>query len=549
MKALAKSAEKTAPLRRHLALWFPFWATDCLARLEPDLARRHPLALYEMQKSAMRLVALNREAAEAGLSEGQTLADARALCPLLIAKPIDRALLMSAFADLADWLSWASPLVEIHAARALMGDLLLDITGLAHLWGGEEKLRAAILSRLHQAGLEARAAIAPTIGASWALAHYADELASPPKGENGMPVSEKVRAGRVEAGAEPVSTPALMAEALAPLPVAALRIDDECAEALDRVGLKRIGQIIDRPRAALEARFGAELLRRLDEALGRLDERIVPRLPEPERMAERRFAEPVALIEDVRMVAADLALSLSGQLEARREGAQAFHLFLYRVDHKLMHLVVNAASATRDPHHIARLFSNRLERFSGEFDAGFGIDMIRLGASSVSTLDESQLGAFGEGAQFDLDRLYDRIASRLGPEALMRSKFADTHIPERAVTLEPVLARTPDDPRAAPDAGLARPLRLLPAPEEIAVIAEIPEGPPARMQWRRIDYRFRRASGPERIGVEWWRPGESTLTRDYYIAEDDDGRRFWLFREGLYEETGRPRWFLHGLFA
>lgn len=499
----------------------------------------------------MRLVALNREAIEAGLSETQTLADARALCPQLVARPIDRAQLLRAFADLADWLSWASPLVEIHTARAPMGDLLIDITGLAHLWGGEEKQRAEILERLQAAGLEARAAIAPTIGAAWALAHYAEEfvLASPGRGENGMPVSARMRAGRVETGAEPVSTPALIEEALAPLPVAALRIGDGTAEALDRVGLKRIGQIIDRPRAALEARFGGHLLRRLDEALGRLDERIVPRLPEPERMAERRFAEPVALIEDVRMVATDLALSLGAQLEARREGAQAFHLFLYRVDHKLMHLVVNAASATRDPHHIARLFSNRLERFSGEFDAGFGIDMIRLGASSVSTLEESQLGVFEDRAQFDLDRLYDRIASRIGPDALMRSKFADTHIPERAVLLEPVLARTPDDPRAAPDPALPRPLRLLPAPEEISVIAEIPEGPPARMQWRRIDYRFRRASGPERIGVEWWRPGEGTLTRDYYVAEDDDGRRFWLFREGIYAETGRPRWFLHGLFA
>jgi protein ImuB len=334
------------------------------------------------------------------------------------------------------------------------------------------------------------------------------------------------------------------------------------------MGLKRVGQLYGRDRKALQARFGASLITRLDQALGYLEERVTPRIPIAERYAERRYAEPIGLIDDVLMTTRDLAIQLSLRLEAEGLGAQSFHLFLYRVDHKVMSLSVNAARATRDAGHIARLFANRAERLVGEYDAGFGIDMIRLAASSVSEVNAAQIGAFEtrDGAE-DLDRLYDRMTSRLGPLAVVRSKFVNTHIPERAVKLEPVVARTPDDPEAKPDPTLPRPLRLLPAPEPIAVtLAEVPDGPPPGMIWRRVSYRFVKVSGPERIGVEWWtlaqpvpstgdggwslEPGEETdLTRDYFIAEDEAGRRFWLFREGLYRQGISPRWFLHGFFA
>jgi protein ImuB len=221
---------------------------------------------------------------------------------------------------------------------------------------------------------------------------------------------------------------------------------------------------------------------------------------------------------------------------------------------------------------------------SGDYDAGFGIDMIRLAASSVNELGPAQIGAFEtrDGTE-DLDKLYDRMTSRLGPLAVVRSKFVNTHIPERAVKLEPVIARTQDDPEAKPDPDLARPLRLLPSPEPITVLAEVPDGPPASMVWRRVSYRFAKASGPERIEAEWWRTGQKldllgpsrtrppehddngklrpppyipkldafeseTLLRDYYVAEDYGGRRFWIYRQGLYGGETAPRWFLHGFF-
>jgi protein ImuB len=504
------------------------------------------LALYEHQRGAMRLVALDAAASHAGLRHEQSLADARAIVPGLEVREIDRPLLEAIFGDFADWHSYASPIVSVLKDDTAYGDLVLDITGVAHLFGGEENMLAILTSRLRGLGFTVQGAVAGSVGAAWAMAHF--------------------NPGKV------IETN--LGEALANLPMRALRLDENQVAGLIQMGLKRVGQLYGRDRKALQARFGVSLLNRLDQALGLIEERVVPRLPIAERYAERRFAEPIGLIDDVLMSARDLAIQLCVKLEAEGMGAQSFHLFLYRVDHKVMSFSVNGARATRDPDHIARLFANRSERLTGEFDAGFGIDIIRLAASSVSELDTTQIGAFEtrDGAE-DLDRLYDRITSKLGPLSVVRSRPVNSHIPEKAVVLEPVIAREADDPHAAPDPTLRRPLRLLPAPEPINVIAQVPHGPPVSMTWRRIRYRFVKASGPERIATAWWlvteplkptRPRrkdeppldpkkvyftDSTTTRDYYIAEDDGGRRFWLFREGLYGEGGTPAWFMHGFFS
>ncbi|HTJ57864.1 MAG TPA: DNA polymerase Y family protein [Devosiaceae bacterium] len=531
------------PARRYMALYLPRWATDCLRRADPALGELTvPFALHERQKGAMRLVELDDRAIAAGLFATQSLSDARALCPSLMVREIDRPFLEAVFADFADWHSYASPLVAVLPTAAY-GDLVLDITGVSHLFGGEAAMLEKVTARLEGLGFSVAGAVADSIGAAWALAHFAP--------------------GRVIAGD--------IARVLAPLPVAALRLEESQIEGLLQMGLKRVGDLFGRDRKALAARFGASLLLRLDQALGDIEERTKPRLPPVENFAERRFAEPIGLIDDVLMTAHDLAVRLSSDLELQGVGAQGFHLFLYRVDHKVITLSVNAARATRDPQHIARLFSHRAERLGGEYDAGFGIDMIRLAASTLSPLSATQTGAFEtrDGTE-DLDRLYDRMASRLGPDAISRIKFVNTHVPERAAKLEPVIAKTADDPLAVPDPARQRPLRLLPQAEAVEVIlAEVPDGPPRGMIWRRVRYNFLKASGPERIGAEWWRfagqvassrgvtelpTGEKTfeageVTRDYFVIEDDGGRRFWLFREGFYQPGITPRWFLHGFFA
>ena len=511
----------------------------------------------------MRIVAVDAAAEQARLSVGQNLSDARAMVPDLVAREIDRPYIEHAFADFADWHSNASPIVAVLDDVAAFGDLILDVTGVAHLFGGEIKLLALLIDRLRSRGFTVSGAIAGTIGAAWALSHFA---------------SDSILEDR-------------LADALARLPVVALRLTDIQVAGLNQMGLKTIGQLYGRDRTALQARFGVSLITRLDQALGFIEERITPRLPAPEYYAERRFPDPIGFMDDVLMTARDLAIQLGLRLEAEGLGAQSFHLLLYRVDHKVMTLSVNSARATRDPDHIAQLFVHRSERLEGEYDAGFGIDMIRLAASSVAEVSSMQIGAFEvrNGAE-DLDRLYDRMTSRLGPLALVRSKFISTHIPEQAVKLEPVIARTPDDPEALPDPDLLRPLRLLPDPEPISVVAEVPHGPPMRMIWRRISYRILKASGPERIDAEWWRSGRNlepllpsarkeqaepvdadkkrkqpaklephvsrlqafqpaTVLRDYYVIEDDGGRRFWIFRLGLYGAEVPPRWFLHGFFS
>jgi protein ImuB len=551
------------PQRRYLVLTLPDWATDCARRADPELVS--PLALYEPVKGALRVAARDRAAAALGIGLGQGLADARALVPELVLREIDRAWLTARFADFADWHSNASPLVAVMPDMAPYGDLALDITGVSHLFGGEHTMLARLTDRLAGIGFTVSGAIASSIGAAWALSHHAPGRVIDPRESDG---------------------------ALAGLPMAGLRLPPDIVAGLARMGLKQIGQLAGRDRRALQARFGRLLIERLDQAHGLLEETLAPRLPVAEHHVERRFAEPIGLMDDVLATAHDLAITLGYRLEAEGAGARTFHLFLYRVDHKVMTLSVNSGRPSREAGHIARLFANRAERLEAEYDPGFGIDMIRLAASSVTDLDASQLGAFdvSEGTA-DLDRLYDRMTSRLGPLAVVRTKFVDTHIPERAAKLEPVIAPTPDDPRAAPDPTRQRPLRLLPVPEPITVTAEVPDGPPAAMVWRRVRYRFARASGPERIAAEWWRSGkrlelaaqaappdpgdprdgESTkpsrqmakpphvpdlalfdameATRDYYVAEDDGGRRFWLFRQGLYGAITSPNWYLHGFFA
>lgn len=491
----------------------------------------------------MRLVELDERASAAGLFATQSLSDARALVPSLAVRQIDRAFLAAVFADFADWHSYASPIVAVQADAAAYGDLMLDITGVSRLFGGEAAMLEKLTGRLAGLGFSVAGAVAGSVGAAWALARFAP----------GTVLETDI------------------ARALAPLPVAALRLAEAQIDGLELLGLKRVGDLYGRDRRALAARFGASLLLRLDQALGHVEERVTPRLPPVEHYAERRFAEPVGLLDDVLMTAGDLAIRLAGDLERAGLGAQGFHLFLYRVDHQVMTLSVRAARATRDAAHIASLFAHRAERLSGEYDAGFGIDMIRLAADTTSPLDAAQVGAFEtRDGTADLDRLFDRMASRLGPQAIARTRFVDTHIPERAVRLEPAIARTPDDPGAAPDPLLPRPLRLLPQPEPIeAVMAEVPDGPPRGMIWRRVRYRFLKARGPERIEAEWWRRPEvlassrglaeppagaplfaaEATVRDYFVAEDDGGRRFWLFREGRYRPEGTPRWFLHGFFA
>ncbi|MEZ5891235.1 MAG: DNA polymerase Y family protein [Xanthobacteraceae bacterium] len=371
--------------------------------------------------------------------------------------------------------------------------------------------------------------------------------------------------------------PGGMWEALAPLPLAALRLDPETVAALADVGLNRIADVLDLPRATLAARFDASFLRRLDQALGREDEPITPKRPAPSYMAEQHFAEPIARERDVQGTIARLSIRLGYAMEARGEGARRIELALFRTDGKVHRLAVGAGAPVHEANRISRLFADRLAGLGEACDPGFGYDLVRLSAPVTERYAPAQTSLAAESGAADhageLGHLVDRLGARFGLRRVTRLVPQDTHIPEFAVATVPAHAqlacaaarlrgaaevramavpeRDAAEPVAQDTLAPARPARLFARPERIEAIAEVPDGPPVRFRWRRVLHEVTAAEGPERIALEWWRDAAgSALTRDYFRIETRAGMRVWLYREGLYgRETDAPRWFLHGLFG
>ncbi len=486
-------------------------------------------------KSALRIAALNDAAARLGLKVGMALADARAMYPKLAVADADFAGDCQTLRAIADWCNRYTPLVGIDAGEAPDG-LMLDISGCAHLFGGEAALCRDLAARLGEHGFEARVAVADTPGCAWAVARH---------------------------GALPVVPRGGAREALLPLPLAALRLEPNIVAALAQVGLKRIGDVIEEPRAPLAARFGEIFVRRLDQALGDEDEPITPCLPVPRYIAEQRFAEPIALERDVLGTIEHLAQELARALERRGEGARLLQLALFRADGKVKRIEVGAGEPLRDAARMMRLFVDRLAAVGEDCDPGFGFDAVQLLALAAERLDPAQTGFGVPNQAAELAHLIDRLGARFGRRRVSRLVPQDSHIPEFAAAAVPAYSvsgaeftlaiRSARRGRGEEQDSLApvRPVRLFAQPERIEAVAEVPDGPPVRFRWRRVLHEVAHAEGPERIAMEWWRDeGGRALTRDYYRVESRDGVRVWLYREGLYaRETAQPKWFLHGLFA
>ena len=470
---------------------------------------------------------MNDAAARLGLKAGMALADARAMYPGLDAADADVAADQRLLIAIADWCDRYTPLVGLDPPDGLV----LDITGCAHLFGGEDALCRDIVRRLTMQGLHARAAVADTVGAASALARYG--------------AAQVVACGQTR-------------EALLTLPVAALRIAPETATALMQTGLKRIADVIDRPRAPLAARFGVDFIRRIDQALGREDEPITPRLPVAPYVAERRFAEPILLEADVLGSIEQLAQELDRLLQRRGEGARRLQLALFRIDGKVYRIEVGTSAPLREPARIRALFAERLA-VGEDCDPGFGFDVVRLLALATEPVAPVQTGLVAPDHAEELNHLIDRLGARFGQHRVTRLLRQDTHIPEFAIGAVPAHEKLPspreplppDDTRDQDSLAPARPLRLFAQPEPIDAIAEVPDGPPVRFRWRRVLHEIARVEGPERIAMQWWRDAEGrALTRDYFRVECRQGLRLWLYREGLYgREPATPRWFLHGLLA
>ncbi len=491
-----------------------------------------------------------------------SLADARAAVPILVSQPAEMERDARALKRLALWLGRYGPSRNVESDDGVW----IDTTGVAHLFGGEAALMDNLIRRLAGFGITARAGLAGTPGAAFALARFAT--------------------GKRSAVLAPTGETASLT-ALEELPVDALRLAPETVVLLRRLGLARIGHLAALPRESLERRFASEassrsrggqakakalaeaVLVRLDQALGRTEE---PRAPlcEPPVLSKRRsWGEPLisseALIAELGLLAEDLARAL----KAVGLGARRIALSLYRADGTVAHADAGMARASAEASHFLQLLDAKLS----QIDAGFGIDVAVLDAVSAEPLDPEQttLGRGGAAPEQAIAALVDRLANRLGAKNVFRLAPRASHIPEQAAMRIAPLAPFMESgglPGVAPG---ERPFLLLSPPEAISVMAEVPDGPPLRFTWRRVAYAVSKAAGPERIAPEWWRqlghaevlspddgldgeiidPVLREKTRDYYVAETGDGARFWMFREGFYgaaDQSGQPRWFLHGLF-
>ena len=467
--------------------------------------------------------AVGAAACARGVREGARVVDARAIHTDLCVELADPAGDLAALDRLALWARRWGPWI----ARDGPDGVVLDATGVSHLFGGEAGLLDDIGRRFAAQGLTARPAMAPTRGAAWALARHDEPCAVCAEGE-------------IEAR-------------LAPLPVRALRIDAEAARLLERLGLKTIGALAGVPRAALMRRFARWEADRnplvlLDRAAGRLPEPLgAP--PDLERFEARaRLAEPVL---DVSPHLPGLAERLCADLARAGRGARLLRLVIYRVDGEWRGAAAATARATRDPSHMLRLLAAKLDRL----DPGLGLDLATLGAPLTEPLALRQEGLEGgRDPEADLAGLLDRLVARLGAERVTWPIRRESHLPERAEARRPALGGAPSAPPALgpePAVGRERPIRLLDPAEEVHVLYVVPEGPPERFVWRRVAHRTTRYEGPERIAPEWWRARPGTRLRDYWKVEVEDGRRFWLYREGVESDRrgGAPRWFLHGFFA
>ncbi|MFL9503389.1 Y-family DNA polymerase (plasmid) [Rhodopseudomonas palustris] len=492
--------------RRLLSIWFPRLASDISLRSRPVDG---PFALTHRSGNADHLHCLNPAASAMGLSRGMALADARAICPDLATRPSDLAREAAALGTLRRWASRYAPMV----ARDGVDGLMADISGVPHLYGGEAALRDDLHARLERAGLTAASAIAGTRGAAHALARHGGGI---------------LAEGRI-------------ADGIGSLPVSALRIDPDTAEALARVGLSRIADLIGLPRAPLARRFGPGLVMRLDQALGVQSESVAAEAEAPHFGVRMTLPEPIGLQSDVMAGLTRLLDRLCASLALHQRGARRLRLELRRVDSGAAQVEIGLARPMRDPARMAALFARGVE----EIDAGFGIDALRLSAPLTEPLAPEQIGGSPALRQDDaLADLLSSLGNRIGFDHVQRLLPADSLIPERSYLLAPAAyaGAEPGPSRAGP----ARPITLFP-PEPATVTAGTP---PASFRWRRMRFTTLRATGPERIAPEWWfdDPAWRSGLRDYWRIETREGPRLWLFATPQAPGAGR-NWYVQGEFA
>lgn len=515
-------------MRRVISLWFPHFQTDRQSRPgggSPD--PEHPFVTINAVSGGQRISGANGPALAAGITPGLTLADARALVPSLRTAETDTEADIRALDHLADWsLRW-TPWTAIDGLEAGGGaSLWLDITGCAHLFGGENALLASMVECFSRLGFASRPGLADGKGAAWAAARFFD-IDQPygliPEG-----------AGR---------------QILPSLPIEALRLTLATTETLRRLGLRTISDLLALPRAPLAARFGRETALRLDQTMGRQDEPFSPRRPQANDSVQLTLAEPIGLLDDLRAALDQALSSLCQHLEASDRGARHLLLEVFLVDGTVTRREIGTALPTRNPAQLARLFRDRIE----DIDAGFGIEALILSAPLTAAAKKGQASLAEEikkSSQLiennrEINTLLDLFNGRFGTRSIVSPQPCESHQPDRSTLLLPPLHRPMNSSVAMGwPSHTQRPPQLIAIPEPIHLLEEQGAIPPRVFRWRRQTLRLTNWQGPERISAEWWhgaKPPAASIGRDYWRAEDDKGRRLWLFRNN-------KGWFVHGTF-
>ncbi|WP_317056719.1 Y-family DNA polymerase [Roseovarius rhodophyticola] len=552
------------PERRILSVWFPRLGAERLLR-RMAIGHDAPFAVVRETGQMQVLSSLSDAASTAGLHVDQPLRDAHAICGTLITRlqnPQAEAWFLDA---LARWAGQFSPWVAQERPDALV----LDITGCAHLFGGEDALLTQMTEAAADLGLTARCGLAGSVGAAWALARYSG--ASPDKTRNGDAIDQEARATRSRAAKRrhwerggavllekntltysknlQIAQPGQIRTALSNLPVAALRLDAEQVTELNQLGLRRIGDLLSQPRAPLVRRFGPRLILKLDQAIGLTPEPVSPRAPPPRFAVRMTLPEPIGLKNDLESGIGRLLPRLCQLLQMKGQGARLVRLQAWRADGTMDWVEAGLARASHEPDRIRPLLTMKLDNL----DAGFGIDMLRLEAIQTETLHHRTASGHLEASnsvrkRMDtdtrIDDLIGRVGARIGLDAVTRYHTASSHIPEKTSQTLAAAWSKPADSWPAPPSP--RPLQLW-RPEPVTA-ADTPHMQD-QFRWRGRLHELAEARGPERIAPEWWldEPDWRSGVRDYWHVITKRGERFWLYyAHGGMLSSG---WFCQGRFA
>lgn len=496
--------------KRFLSIWFRFLETDYCVRRQPGL-KAIPFVLAEPKQGRKVITAVNPLALKEGILPGATVADSKATLPALQsldAVPGQAEKLLTA---IGHFCYRYTPVVTVD----LPDGLLLDITGCAHLAGGELPYLEKIVRQLHETGYYVQAAIADTTGAAWAMARY---------------------------GGERIIAPGQQRAALQPLPPAALRLDPAVLQRLSKLGFRHIGGFMNKQRSVLRRRFGEGLILRLDQALGIQEEMLLPLVPPAEYRERLPCLEPICTRTGIELALQQLLEKLCGRLEKEGKGIRSVVFSGNRVDGQDVQIDISTVLPSVSIPHLFKLFELKI----GQLEPGMGIELFTLEAVHSEDLNARQESLFeltGDLADKEIAELVDRIRSRLPGVQIRRYLPAEHFWPEQSLSATGSLTEA----AATYWPAKARPVELLARPEPIEVTAPIPDYPPMLFRYKGMVHTIKKADGPERIERAWWMDGGEH--RDYYCVEDAEGRRYWVFRLGHYDKTEPPGWYLHGFFA